>query len=79
MITDAIRRQHSKPPQPGQRIMKMRLASKDRSWMWQPPLPGDGANQFAGRELHPLKSSAFAAHCYVNYPAIPFSKDFAQR
>jgi hypothetical protein len=32
----------------GQFITKKRPASEHRSWMWQPPLPDDGANQFPG-------------------------------
>jgi hypothetical protein len=60
IVLDAIRRFHVLTD--GQCIMKEHPASEDRSWMWQ-ALAG-GANQFAGRELHPLESSSFSRRTF---------------
>jgi hypothetical protein len=34
--------------------------------MWQPPLPGDGANQFRTGVAPAEVQRLFTAHCYVN-------------
>jgi hypothetical protein len=40
--------------------MKERPDSEDRSWMWQPPLLGDGANQFAGGRVAAFSRRTFS-------------------
>jgi hypothetical protein len=69
-MTDPISHNAS-PHQPGHRTMKERPAS-DRSWMWQPRLPG-GANPVWGRE----SPTPFRAHHFASYPpTCPIRREF---